>query len=145
MRKYRREQEIDRVGGSPGGHFPSLSSSQSSGNNKMIPYVSPIGKVRVLKFEDTLSEEDHRGFHIIYESLLLEGRVGNLTDLTMGMVLAEKTLTWLQVMHERLKLLIISSETFKKKKRAEHIAQAKGKKHQKGKGYGKGKFGATTT
>ena len=69
-------QEIDRVGSSPGGSFPSLSSSQSSGSNKMIPYVSPIGKVRALKFEDTLSEEDHRGFNIIYESLLLEGRAG---------------------------------------------------------------------
>ena len=111
----------------------------------MIPYVSPIGKVRVLKFEDTLSEEDCRGFNIIYESLLLEGRVGNLTDLTMGMVLAETPPAWLQVMHERLKHLIISSETFKKKKRAEHIAQAGVKKHQKGKGYGKGKLGATTT
>ena len=85
-----REQEINGVGSSPGGSFPSLSSSQHSGDNKMVPYVSPIGKVRVLKFEDTLSEEDHRVFNLIYESLLLEGRVGNLTDLTMGMVLVEK-------------------------------------------------------
>ena len=51
----------------------------------------------------TLSEEDGRGFNIIYEFLLLEGRVGNLTDLTMGMVLTEKSPAWLQVMHERLK------------------------------------------
>ena len=140
-----REQEISGVGSSPGGSFPSLRSSQSSGNNKMIPYVSPIGKVRVLKFEDTLSEEDHTGFNLIHESLLHEGRVGNLTDLTMGMVLAEKPPACLQVMHERLKHLIISSETFKKKKRAEHIAQVGVKKHQKGKGFGKGKLGATTT
>ena len=55
----------------------------------MILYVSLIGKVRVLKFEDTLSEEDHRGFNLIYESILLEGRACNLTDLTMGMVLVE--------------------------------------------------------
>ena len=68
--------------------------------------------MRVLKFEDTLSEEDHRGFNLIYESLLIEGRMGNLTDLTMGMVLAENPPAWLQVMHERLKHLIISSETF---------------------------------
>ena len=101
--------------------------------------------MRVLKFEDTLSEEDRRGFNLIYESLLLEGRAGNLTDLTMGMVLVENPPAWLQVMHERLKHLIISSETFKKKKRAEHIAQARVKKHQKGKGYGKGNLGATTT
>ena len=40
------------------------------------------------------------------------------------MALAEKPPAWLQVTHERLKHLIISSETFKKKKRAEHIAQA---------------------
>ena len=50
----------------------------------------------------------------------------------MGMVLAENPPGWLQVMHERLKHLIISSETFKKKKRAEHIAQVGVKKHQKG-------------
>ena len=49
-----REHEISGVGSSPGGTFPSLSISQSSGNNKMIPYISPIGKMRVLKFEDTL-------------------------------------------------------------------------------------------
>ena len=84
MRKYRGEQEIDKVGSSPGGSFPSLSSSQSSGSNKMIPYVYPKEKVRVLK-------------NIIYESLLLKGRAGNLTDLTMGMVLAEKPQAWLQV------------------------------------------------
>ena len=61
-----REQEVNGVGSSLGGSFPSLSSSQSSGDNEMIPYVSPIGKVRVLKFEDTLSEEDHKGFNLIY-------------------------------------------------------------------------------
>ena len=60
-------------------------------------------------------------------------------------------------MHERLKHLIISSETFKKKKRAEHIAQVGVKKHQKGirlsgisrggkgKRFRKGKLGAITT
>ena len=63
-----------------------------------------------------MSEEDHKNFDLIYESLLLEGKAGNLTDLTLGMVLAEKPLTWLQVMHERLKDLIISSEKFKEKK-----------------------------
>ena len=43
------EQEIDRVGSSPGGSFPSLSISQSSGSNKMIPYVSPIGNSKGTK------------------------------------------------------------------------------------------------
>ena len=36
-------------------------------------------RVKILRFEDTLSEEDSRQFKIIYESLLLEGRAGNLT------------------------------------------------------------------
>ena len=61
----------------------------------------------MLWFEGTLSEEDHQTFNLIYESLLLEGKAGNLTDLTLGMVLAEKPPAWLPVMHERLKHLII--------------------------------------
>ena len=59
----------------------------------MIPYVPPLGEVRVLQFEDTLLEEDQKNLDLIYESLLLEGRAGNLTYLTLGMVLAEKPLT----------------------------------------------------
>ena len=54
-------------------------------------------------------QKDHKNFNLIYESLLLEGKAGNLTDLTVGMVLAEKPPTWLQVMHGRLNHLIISS------------------------------------
>ena len=45
----------------------------------------------------------------------------------------------------KIETLIINSETLKKKKRAEHIAQVGVKKHQKGKRYGKGKLGTTTT
>ena len=71
----------------------------------------------VLKFEDTLSQDDHRSFKLIYESLLLEGRAGNLTNLTLEMVLAGKPPTWLPVMYERLKHLLIDSETFREKKR----------------------------
>ena len=82
----------------------------SSEGDKMISYVPPLKEVKILQFEDELSEEDHKNFNLIYESLLLEGKAGNLTDLTLGMVLAEKPLTGLQVMHERLKHLIISSE-----------------------------------
>ena len=44
-----RQQEINGVGSSLGGSFPSLSSSQSSEDNKMIPYVSPVGKVMGVK------------------------------------------------------------------------------------------------
>ena len=51
----------------------------------------------------------------------MEGKAGNLTDLTSGMVLAEKPLTWLQIIHEILKHLIISSEMFKEKKKAKYI------------------------
>ena len=59
-----------------------------------------------------MSEEDFKHFNIIYEPLLLEGRAGNLTKSTLEVVLAQKPPTWLQVMYERLKHLIISSETF---------------------------------
>ena len=90
--------------------------------------------MKVLQFEDTLAEEDHRNFNLIYESLLLEGRAGNLTDLTLGMVLAEKPPTWLRVMCERLKHLIISSEKFKEKKKAKYNARARAKQISRGKG-----------
>ena len=89
-----KESSLSELGSSPIGSFQSLQSSQSSEVDTIIPYVSL--KVRVLQFEDT-SEENHKNFDLIYNSLLLEGRVGNLTDLTLGMVLAEKPPTWLQV------------------------------------------------
>ena len=82
----------------------------------MIPYVTPLKEMKVLLFEDTLSEEDLRNFNIIYESLLLEGKAGNLTDLTLGMVLAEKPPTWLQVMHDRLKHLVKVSGNIQREK-----------------------------
>ena len=72
-------------------------------------------------------EEDQRNFDLIDESLLLEGRAGNLTNLTLEMVMAEKSPTWLQVMHKRLKHLIISSGTFRKNKRTDNSAQVGGK------------------
>ena len=75
---------------SPLGSFQLLHSSQSSEKDKIIPYVPPSEDVRVLQFEDTLSEIDHRNFNLIYESLLLKGKAGNLIDLMVGMVLAEK-------------------------------------------------------
>ena len=85
---------------SPMGSFLSLSSEQDSEGEENDPIVPMTNRVKILRFEDTLSEEDCRKFKIIYESLLLE------------VVLAQKPPTWLQVMHERLKHLIISSETF---------------------------------
>ena len=107
----------------------------------MIPYVAPLKEMRDLWFEDTLSEGDHRNFNVIYESLLLEGKARNLTNLTMGMVLAGNPHAWLQVMHERLKHLLLSSETFQKKEKAEQIVQAKAKQISRGEGvekYSKG-------
>ena len=96
----------------PMGSFLSLSSEQNSGGEEEDPIVPATNRVKILQFEDTLSKEDCRQFKIIYESLLLEGRAGNLTKSTLEVVLAQKTPTWLQVMYERLKHLIISSETF---------------------------------
>ena len=40
------------------GSFPSPHSSQSNEKDKMIPYVPLSEEVRVLQFEDTLSETD---------------------------------------------------------------------------------------
>ena len=94
---------LSELGSLPLGSFQSLQSSQSRYRDRMITYVPPLKEVRVLQFEDTLSEEDHRNFNLIYKSLLLEGKAGNLMDVTLEMVLAEKPLAWLQVMHGRLK------------------------------------------
>ena len=85
--------------------------------------IPPVGGTRVLKYEDTLFKEDCRNFKLIYESLLLEGRAGNLTNLTLEMVLAEKPLTWLSVMYERLKHLIINVDAFREKMRMSHYPQ----------------------
>ena len=95
------------------GSFLSLNSEQSSEGEGNDPTVSMTSRVKISKFEDTLSEENHRQFEIIYESLLLEGKVGNLTKSMLEVVLAQKPPTWLQVIYERLKHLIISSETFR--------------------------------
>ena len=76
-----------------------------------------VGKVKILKFEDTLTSEDSRQFKTIYDLLLLEGRAGNLTKSTLEGGLTQKPPTWLQVIHERLKHLVISSETVLKGKR----------------------------
>ena len=86
---------LGELSSSPLGSFQSLQSSQSSEKDKMIPDGSPLEKVKILQFEDTLSEMDHRSLNLIYESLLLEDKSGNLVDLTVGMVLAEKPPAWL--------------------------------------------------
>ena len=65
---------LSELSSSPLGSFQSLKSSQSSEAGKMISYVPPLGEVKVLQFEDTLSEEDCKNFNLIYELLLLEER-----------------------------------------------------------------------
>ena len=113
------------------GSFQALHSSQGSEKDKMISYGPPLEEIKVLQFEETLSEMDHRNFNLIYESLLLEGKVGNLTGLTVGMVLSEKPPAWLQVMHGRLKHLIISSESSKRKRRLNTMLELKQNKQVK--------------
>ena len=61
----------------------------------------------------------------------MEGRAGNLTKSTFEIVLAQKPPTWLQVMHERLKHLIISSETFRNKMRIGYGAKIETKLDEK--------------
>ena len=102
------------------GSFPSLSSEQSSEGEGNDPIVPTTSRVEILKSKDTWSEENHRQFKIIYESLLLEGKVGNLTKSTLEVVLAQNPPTWLQVIHEGLKHLIISSETFQNRRKMEY-------------------------
>ena len=96
----------------PVGSFLSIDSEQSSKREENASVTCMANRVKILKFEDTLADEDYRQFRIIYESLLLEGKAGNLTKSTLEVVLAQKPPAWLQVIYERLKHLIISSETF---------------------------------
>ena len=74
---------------------------------------------------------------LIYESLLLEGRAGNLTNLTLEMVLAEKPPTWLPVMYKRLKHLIINADTFREKMRINYHPHIRGKEKKSSKRVGK--------
>ena len=124
---------LSELGSSPTGSFQSLQSSQSSEGGSGTSIIPPVGGTWVLKFEDTLSEDDCRKFKLIYESLPLEGRAGNLTNLTLEMVLAEKTPTWLPVMFERLKHLI----TFREKMRISHYPLVRGKEKNSSKRVGK--------
>ena len=105
---------------SPMGSFLSLNSEQSSEREGNDPIISTTSQVKILKFEDTLAEESSRQFEILYESLLLESKVGSLTKSTLEVVLAQKPPTWLQVIHERLRHLIISSETFQNRRKREY-------------------------
>ena len=108
----RLDSQLSNNSESPVGSFLSIESEQSSEEKEDVHDTAITDRVKILKFEDTLADEDYRQFRIIYDSLLLEGKVGNLTKSTLEVVLAQKPPTWLQIMYERLKHLIISSETF---------------------------------
>ena len=113
----RHDSQLSNNSESPMGSFLSIDSEQSSKEKEDVHDTSMTNQVKILKFEDTLAYEDYRQFRIIYDSLLLEGKVGNLTKSTLEVVLAQKPPAWLQVIYERLKHLVISSETFQKKKK----------------------------
>ena len=115
-----KEINLSELGSSPTVSLQSLQSSQSGEGGSGMSMNPPVGGTRELKFEDTLSKEDCQNFKLTYESLLLEGRAGNLTKLTLEMVLAEKPPTWLSVMYERLKHLIINADAFREKVRMGH-------------------------
>ena len=115
------------------GNFLSLNSEQSSEREENDPIVSMTSRVKILKFEDTLAEESHRQFDIIYESLLLEGKAGNLTKSMLEVVLTQKPPAWLQVIHGRLKHLIISLETFQNRRRKEYRVKKETKVERKNK------------
>ena len=105
----RQDSQLSNNSESPMG---TIDSEQSSKEKEDVCNPSMTTQVKILKFEDTLADEDYRQFRNIYDSLLLEGKVGNLTKSTLEVVLAQKPPAWLQVIYGRLKHLIISSETF---------------------------------
>ena len=113
------------------GGFLYPNSEQSSEREEDEPISSMTNRVKILKFEDTLTDEDHGQFEIMYESLLLEGKAGNLTKTMLEVVLAQKPSTWLQVIHERLKHLIISSETFQNRRKRGYKVKRKIKSAKK--------------
>ena len=125
-----KELNLSELGSSPTGSFQLLQSSQSSEGGSGTSIIPPVGEIRVLKFKDTLSEDDCRNFKLIYESLLLEERAGNLTNLTLEIMLDGKPPTWLPVMYERLKHLLINSETFREKKKTIYHPWVGGRKEK---------------
>ena len=126
----RQDSQLSNNSESPMGSFLSIDSEQSSEEKEDVHDTSMTNQVKILKFEDTLADEDYRQFRIIYDSLLLEGKVGNLNKSTLEVVLAQKPPAWLQVTYERLKHLVISSETFQKKKKG-YMAKGKVKLSKK--------------
>ena len=128
---FRQGSQLSNNLESPMGSFLSPNSEQSSEREEDETIAPTTNQVKILKFKDTLTDEDHRRFEIMYKSLLLEGKVGNLTKSMLEVVLAQKTPTWLQVIHERLKHLIISSETFQNRRKRGYKVKRKTKSDRK--------------
>ena len=128
---FRQDSQLSNNLESPMGSFLSLNSEQGSEREEGESITSTTNWVKILKFKDTLTDEDHRQFEIMYESLLSEGNAGNLTKSTLEVVLAQKPPAWLQVIHERLKHLIISSETFQNRRKRGYKVKRKMKSDKK--------------
>ena len=113
----RPDSQLSNNSESPVGSFLSIESDQSSKEKEDVHDTSITRLSENFKFEDTLADVDYKQFRIIYDSLLLEGKVGNLTKSTLEVVLAQKPPTWLQVIYERLKHLLSAQKLSDRRKR----------------------------
>ena len=116
---FRQDSQLSNNLELPMGSFLSLNSEQSSEREEGESITYMTNRVKILKFEDSLTDEDHRQFEIMYESLLLEGKAGNLTKSTLEVVLAQKPPAWLQVIHERLKTSLLAQKHFEIEERGD--------------------------
>ena len=81
----RQDSQLSNNSESAMGSFLSID-SESSRKEEDVHDTSITNQVKILKFEDTLADKDYRQFRIIHDSLLLEGKVGNLTKSTLEVV-----------------------------------------------------------
>ena len=63
---FRQDSQLSDNVESPMGSFLSLNSEQSNKREESESITSTSDLVKILKFEDTLTDEDHRQFEIIY-------------------------------------------------------------------------------
>ena len=65
------DSQLSNSSESPMGSFLSIESEQSSEEEEKVHDTAMADRVKILKFEDTLADEDYRQFKIIHDSLLL--------------------------------------------------------------------------
>ena len=70
---FRQDSQLSDNLESPIGSFLSPNSEHSSEREDDEANAPMTNQVKILKFEDTLKDEDHRQFETMHESLLLEG------------------------------------------------------------------------